>query len=1358
MRNRIVTAIKQRFSIRKLSIGAASVLLGTSLYFMGGSATIVHADTTVSGNVPQTKVKDPVDVAAERNTDGTIKNDDTTVNQAIDDYANQKQEEQDKAGNKVIIRPSDKQPVTVNTAKERADQVRDIIQKIDDDIETANQDRKIIDEYNQKHNNQKIINGKDSDHFENQSLSVDDEKGSEINKITVTDDKDTTKTTVVDGESKNIDGINITHTGNMTDKEQHVMKINSNNKVIVDFHDQCQGKEITVTYDNLNNSYYLENETNRIKISRIDRTFSSIQAVDDNPKLFNPNGKDKYKNDAIYDKCDGPQLIIYNDPSDGFFYNNIKQISVKDIYYDDKGHEITFNDKNPAWIFVTSLNSNGWGNIEKVRAQGPDNSSADIEKIAGSTVTGPIPVDENTTKEFTRTVELADGHSNGVYLRNYLRTNADNLKNQGWNWEKDTFKLTQTVTLHVKKTKDGYVYDNENAFFKGLNLPSISDNGTEKYPDIEIPEVRVSSDTARRIQVNYGANFSTKSLDETKVGVDEEKAEDPHDGWWYSDESNNPQNNYPDWDNKSEDNRYAFVGAVAIKYQPGMPITYGADDHQWGSHWACMQTQVVSSLNENVIIYDHIKDGVQEVTPDNPGKPGEPINPNDPDGPKWPAGTDEDGLSKDVTEHITYTGLPATETPAEVTHVLKFTGSGYLDKVTGKWTDKDGKELEDQSLDKALEWTAQEGNAFDEVPSPNKDGYYISGITSNDQKNYNDGKDNVGAIPGIDQTYSKNPHAVIEIEVNYAKKQAANVIYRDVNDPKKPITLETSEDLTGKSDAKIDYDPTVKIQAYESKGYELEKNGLKGGVFFDNDDSTKQTFYIDFIHKIVKVTQKDPDTVDPNKLSKDVTEHITYTGLPATETPAEVTHVLKFTGSGYLDKVTGKWTDKDGKELEDQSLDKALEWTAQEGNAFDEVPSPSKAGYYVARVDVKVGDQQLDKDTDEYSAYTDGKDVKAVENITHNHENIVMTVIYAPCQKAGLTIIDENTGNHLGDYSDTGKSGKDIAFTGAKDAVDAYLKAGYIWDSAKNNADKYEGLKFGKLDKDASKDQNWTIYLKHGKVTVTPDNPGHPDAPINPNDPDGPKWPAGTDKDSLTKTGTQTIHYVGAGDKTPADNTQTYAFIKNMVIDKVTGKVLDPGSWNIDSYTFGTVKTPVIPGYHADKAVAGGETVTPDDLNKVITVTYAPDGNPGNPSDHGDTPSPEPTPEPETTPNPTPDDQPDSETSSDEHFEKVEAKDKLDKTNPKKVDAYKKQRKIIKTKIAKQGHTEIAEPIEDKVTRENNVKVVSDPVENKAAEPKLPQTGEADNSIIGLLGMLLASFAAMFGFDSLHSHDKKHKN
>ena len=117
MRNRIVTAVKQRFSIRKLSIGAASVLLGTSLYFMGGSATIVHADT---GNAPQNVqaklVKPAGDGQQQTPTDGQQQtptndnykkldsigrkldsiardknNNDTTVNDAIDKYAQGKQ-------------------------------------------------------------------------------------------------------------------------------------------------------------------------------------------------------------------------------------------------------------------------------------------------------------------------------------------------------------------------------------------------------------------------------------------------------------------------------------------------------------------------------------------------------------------------------------------------------------------------------------------------------------------------------------------------------------------------------------------------------------------------------------------------------------------------------------------------------------------------------------------------------------------------------------------------------------------------------------------------------------------------------------------------------------------------------------------------------------------------------------------------------------------------------------------------------------------------------------------------------------------------------------------------------------------
>ena len=90
MGKRIVTAVKQRFSIRKLSIGAASVLLGTSLYFMGPSAPVVHAATTGAPVVHAATEKgkidtnDPVYVAKD-----STKND-ADVNNAIDKYADRK--------------------------------------------------------------------------------------------------------------------------------------------------------------------------------------------------------------------------------------------------------------------------------------------------------------------------------------------------------------------------------------------------------------------------------------------------------------------------------------------------------------------------------------------------------------------------------------------------------------------------------------------------------------------------------------------------------------------------------------------------------------------------------------------------------------------------------------------------------------------------------------------------------------------------------------------------------------------------------------------------------------------------------------------------------------------------------------------------------------------------------------------------------------------------------------------------------------------------------------------------------------------------------------------------------------------
>ena len=1652
MGKRIVTAVKQRFSIRKLSIGAASVLLGTSLYFMGASATIVHADTETSkadvpvkpasagvdGSSGQQKAptndnhkidKNELDSIA-RNND----NNDTAVNDAIDKYAQVKQEE---VGNNALIRASGKEPTPpANTADTRRNQVDSIAQKLDQDVYDANQEAQKISDYKNAHPN--TVSGRGAKYFADQGLSVDDEKGSEINQITVDHNNDT----LPKGQSETIDGIYITHTDNMTNKEQYVMKINSNNKVIVDFqHDQCQGKEITVTYDKLKNSYYLENidnKTNKIKISKIERTFSDIQEAD--KTRFTSDGHTPKGADGAYDKCYGPQLIIYNDPSDGFFYNNITQISVKDIYYDDKGQQIDFNDNNKAWIFVTSLNSNGWGNIEKVRALGSDNSPVNGEKIAGSTVT------------------------------------------------------------------------------------------------------------------------------------------DHNDGWWYSDNNNNFNNN-PNWDNRDEDNRFGFVGTVAFQYHPGMTLQYSVEDWQWGSHWACTQTQVVSSLYQPVIIYDHIKDKTESVTRNdtvtrtihylydngNTAKPdktqtvsfnetgtkddvtGKTTWDNDnaqsvdsvttpsitgytPDKPsieeqafkfgdkdvevtvRYNANTQTARItyiddttktnleSKETSgkfgQAITFETAPAdeienykkqghvlvsstfdnnkyqadnsnnvfyvhfvhdtknvsrnsnvkmtvhyvmddnSEAPSDNKQTVNFTENGIQDLVTEHidWTPAVSQTFKDVATPKMTVYTPDQDNvtgqavnfgdndvnvtvhysantqtatityiddtekktlssdnqngkfnqviAFEHDPAEvikgfEEKGYVFVSNTFDNQKYQADNSNNVFEVHFVHGTKNVSRKDDVNMTVHYVmddnseapsdNKQtlsftengiqdlvtkhidwttANSQTFKDVvtpkvagytpdqdkvtgptvnfgdNDVEVTVTYSpnvqlghinyidddtkktlTRDNFSGRTNEHEDYTSTDRIQEFENKGYELVSNDYPDGGFnFDNNDRQDQVFNVHFKHGTVTVTTKNPQTpntpINPDPQSpkypkdisntnSDVKRTIDYEFKDGKTAQPTVKDSLHFERTVVIDKVTGKvlsdtWTpsqnfsdiqtpaiqgytpdrtavsdknighdhqdiiehvvyspdtqhmtityidDTTGKTLHtdnptgvsdqdakyttsdtikkyedqhyklvsdstkgqdlifdhDDDADQTYEVHFVHGkHAIDQTTSPKQTIHYVyadglARQGKAADDnvQQLSFKRDGYNdevtgvdhwnawtpansqyeavdspviqGYTPDELVVEKSTVNPTDKDIEITVTYnADKQAAKITYIDDTTGKTLTHDDFSGRTNEHEDYTPI-DRIQEFENKGYELVS---NDYPDGGFNFDNNDR---QDQVFNVHFKHGTTTVTPENPGKPGEPVDPDNPDGPKYPAGTEEFQVKRTGTQTIHYVGAGDKTPADNKQTFVFTREITFDNVTGKIISVTPWNIDSHTFGTVKTPVIPGYHADKAVAGGATVIPDDLDKVITVTYIPDGNPGNPGDHGDTPSPEPTPEP----NPTPDDQPDSEASSDEHFENVKPKDKLDKTNPKKVDAYKKQRKIIKTKIAKQGHTGIEEPIEDKVTRENNVKAVSDPVENTAAEPKLPQTGEADNSIIGLLGMLLASFAAMFGFDSLHSHDKKHKN
>ena len=81
-----------------------------------------------------------------------------------------------------------------------------------------------------------------------------------------------------------------------------------------------------------------------------------------------------------------------------------------------------------------------------------------------------------------------------------------------------------------------------------------------------------------------------------------------------------------------------------------------------------------------------------------------------------------------------------------------------------------------------------------------------------------------------------------------------------------------------------------------------------------------------------------------------------------------------------------------------------------------------------------------------------------------------------------------------------------------------------------------------------------------------------------------------------------TVHYVGVGDKTPADQVSTSKWIRTVTVDVVTNEVVPDGEfttdWTIPSdekSTYDQVDTPVVNGYYADQANVSVNGVTPNE-------------------------------------------------------------------------------------------------------------------------------------------------------------------
>ncbi len=349
-----------------------------------------------------------------------------------------------------------------------------------------------------------------------------------------------------------------------------------------------------------------------------------------------------------------------------------------------------------------------------------------------------------------------------------------------------------------------------------------------------------------------------------------------------------------------------------------------------------------------------------------------------------------------------------------------------------------------------------------------------------------------------------------------------------------------------------------------------------------------------------------------------------------------VEQTAHFTGEGVLDKVTGQWITP-------------ITWTGN-GNLTAE-KTPVVEGYHVVRVsrdstyNINVDGTTVNHETNDYTVtvsyakngkiipvdptgkpipdtptpnypndptdptkVTPDEPVPNVPGYTPSVPTVTPTdpgkdtpVPYNPIvndQTAVVNYVDQDNNNAQIATSGnlTGKPGSVINYSTA-DQIKQLEDQGYVLVS--------DGFPAGAVfDNGDNTTQTYTVVLKHGTTTFKPDKPGTPGEPVNPNYPDGPKV-TNEDVDYL-KNVKFTVHYVGAGNDNPADNVQNAQWTRSITVDNVTGKIISSTEWVSNKESYDGVKTPVINGYHADRAQVDGPSVTMEDQE--ATVTYVPNG------------------------------------------------------------------------------------------------------------------------------------------------------
>ncbi|MCC4347454.1 MucBP domain-containing protein [Limosilactobacillus reuteri] len=495
-----------------------------------------------------------------------------------------------------------------------------------------------------------------------------------------------------------------------------------------------------------------------------------------------------------------------------------------------------------------------------------------------------------------------------------------------------------------------------------------------------------------------------------------------------------------------------------------------------------------------------------------------------------------------------------------------------------------------------------------------------------------------GWVPSQPTVTPTDPGKDTPVTYNQIQKADLTIVDQDNNNQQIIVAgITTKFNADGIENTKIGFTGYGdSVNALESLGYEYVSSDFNVDQTFDNDGNNDQHFVIVMKHGTEPVNPEHPGAgYNKTDLQKEVTRTIQYVDENGNTVSSSVEQPVNFTAQGVLDKVTGQWITP-------------LTWSGSQAVAG--VKTPVVEGYHVVNVDRdgdgnNVAGVTLTHENDSYTVTVkyakNGKIIpvdpsgKPIQNVptpqyptdptdpakvtpnepvpnvpgyTPSVPTVTPTdpgkdtpVPYNPIvneQTAVVNYVDQDNNNAQIATSGnlTGKPGSVINYSTA-DQIKQLEDQGYVLVSDGFPADAV-------FDNDDNTTQTYTVVLKHGTTTFKPDKPGTPGEPINPNYPDGPKV-TNEDVDYL-KDVKFTVHYVGAGNNNPADNVQNAQWTRSITVDNVTGKIISSTEWVSNKTNYSNVPTPVVSGYHADRAQVDGPSVTMEDQEG--TVTYVPNG------------------------------------------------------------------------------------------------------------------------------------------------------